>query len=85
MCDFFRQLSGPAADALAKGRKSIEAHGGSLLGDVQRGTIRLPTPVGEVAGEYTISGNTIAFRVTAKPLFVPCFTIEATVDRYLFG
>jgi hypothetical protein len=85
MCDFSRQLSGPAADVLAKGRQSIEAHGGSLDGDTQRGTIRLPTPVGEVAGDYTISGTTIAFHVTVKPFFVPCFTIEATVDRYLFG
>jgi hypothetical protein len=38
-----------------------------------------------VAGDYTISGTTIAFHVTVKPFFVPCFTIEATVDRYLFG
>ena len=29
-------------------------------------------------------GDTIAFRVTQKPFFVPCITIEATVDRYLF-
>jgi hypothetical protein len=84
MCEFTRQLSGPVLDVLARGRHSIESHGGSLSGDAQRGTIRLPTPVGEIAGEYTVTGTTIAFRITQKPFFVPCLTIEATVDRYLF-
>ena len=84
MCDFSRQLPGPAIDVLTNGRRSIETHGGSLDGDAIRGTIRMPTPVGEVAGEYTISGATIAFHITQKPFFVLCLTIESFVDRYLF-
>jgi hypothetical protein len=85
MCEFSRQLPGPASDVLTKGRRSVEANGGSMSGDTVQGTIRLRTPVGEVAGEYTVSGSTIAFRITQKPFFVPCFTIETYVDRFLFA
>ncbi len=85
MCEFSRQLPGPPTEVLTKGRRSIEAHGGSMSGDLVRGTIRLPTPVGEVAGEYMVSGATIVFRITQKPFFVPCFTIETYVDRFLFA
>ncbi len=53
-------------------------------GDTLRGTIRMPTPVGEVAGEYTVPGATIAFHITQKPLFVPCLTIQSLVHRFLF-
>jgi hypothetical protein len=85
MCEFSRQLRAPADEVLAKGRQSIEAAGGSLTGDVERGTIRMPTPVGGVAGEYTVSGATISFRITQKPFFMPCLTIESFVDRFLFA
>ena len=84
MCEFTRKLGGPPAEVISNAQRPIQASGGSLDGDEQRGTIRIPTPVGTIVGEYTISGDTIAFRVTQKPFFVPCITIEATVDRYLF-
>jgi hypothetical protein len=85
MCEFSRQLPGPAAQVIQRVRQPIEAHGGSLVGNEQGGTIRVVTPVGEVGGDYTISGTAVAFRITQKPFFVPCGIIEATVDRYLFG
>jgi hypothetical protein len=85
MCEFSRHLPGPALDVIVKARQSIEESGGTLSGDAQRGTIHIPTPVGDIAGDYTISGNTIAFLITRKPFFVPCVTIEARVDRFLFG
>jgi hypothetical protein len=85
MCDFTRQVQGPPFEAIVRSRTPIEAGGGSVDGDAQRGTIRVPTPVGDIVGEYTIAGDTIAFRITQKPFFVPCVAIEARVDKFLFG
>jgi hypothetical protein len=85
MCEFSRQVAGPAAEAVLRARRPIEASGGSLAGDGQRGVIRVPTPLGEILGEYTIAGNTIAFRITQKPFLVPCAAIQARVDRFLSG
>jgi hypothetical protein len=85
MCEFTRQVSGPPFDAIVRARPSIEASGGSLSGDARSGTIKVPTPVGDIVGEYVISGDAIAFRITDKPFFVPCAAIEARVDRFLFG
>ena len=85
MCEFSRQTAGPPFEAIARSRTPIEASGGSVEGDAQRGILRVLTPAGEIVGEYTISGDTIAFRITQKPFFVPCLAIEARVDRFLFG
>lgn len=85
MCEFSRQLPGPAAEAIARARRPISESGGSLDGDERRGFIRIPTPVGEIAGDYVVTGSTIAFTITQKPFFVPCAAIETRVDRFLFG
>jgi hypothetical protein len=85
MCEFSRQVAGVPFDAIVRATPSIEASGGSLTGDARGGTIRVPTPVGDIVGDYTISGDAIAFRITEKPFFVPCQAIEARVDRFLFG
>ena len=85
MCEFNRQVPGAPFDAIVRARPSIEASGGSLDGDARGGIIRVSTPVGDIAGEYTIAGDAIAFRITDKPFFVPCATIEAWVDRFLSG
>lgn len=85
MCEFTRLITGSAIEVIQRARQPIQAAGGSLDGDAQRGIIRIPTPVGEIAGEYTVTGGTIAFRITQKPFFVPCAVIEARVDRFLFG
>ena len=85
MCEFNRQVQGSASDAIRRARVPIQAAGGTLAGDGIRGEIRVPTPVGEIVGEYQVVGDTIAFRITGKPFFVPCSAIEARVDRFLFG
>lgn len=85
MCHFTRQVQGPPFALIVRSRSPIEASGGSVEGDAERGTIRVPTPVGEIVGDYTIAGDTIAFHITQKPFFVPCVAIEARVDRFLFG
>lgn len=85
MCDFTRQVQGPPFEAIVRARPSIEASGGAVSGDERAGSIRVPTPVGDIVGEYTIAGDTIGFRITEKPFFVPCLAIEARVDRFLFG
>jgi hypothetical protein len=85
MCEFTRRVQGPPFAAIERSRSPIEASGGSLTGDAQRGTIRVPTPAGEIVGEYTIAGDTIAFHIAQKPFFVPCVAIEARVDRFLSG
>ena len=85
MCDFTRQLQGTPFQAIVRARPTIEASGGAVTGDARAGLIRVPTPVGDIVGEYTISGDTIAFRITQKPFLVPCLAIEARVDRFLFG
>jgi hypothetical protein len=85
MCDFTRQIQGQPFEAILRARPSIEASGGAVTGDARGGSIRVPTPVGDIVGEYTISAEVITFRITEKPFFVPCQAIEARVDRFLFG
>ena len=85
MCEFSRQVAGAPGEAIQRAHGPIGAAGGSVTGDAQQGRIRVPTPVGEIVGEYRVAGNTIAFRITEKPFFVPCSVIEARIDRFLSG
>ena len=82
-CNFSIDFKGSAEDLVAKMKKAIEDAGGIFSGNTQNGSFSVPTPLGKIAGTYTISGQTIHITITDKPFFVSCSTIEDKIKEYI--
>jgi hypothetical protein len=83
-CDAFDvTVDGDLAERLAKARQDIEGNGGVFTGDLTSGSVSGNVSVlGAFAADYTVSGNTVTFKVTRRPLLIPCSTIENKVREY---
>jgi hypothetical protein len=77
MCSFELDFPGTAEDLVTRARDLVTQAGGRFDGDTARGNYRLQIPVGQIEGQYRISGNQVAFEVTKKPMLVPCSAIES--------
>ena len=82
-CNFSIDFKGSAEDLVAKMKKAIEDAGGTFSGDTQSGSFSVKTPVGKIAGTYTISGQTIHITITEKPWIVSCSKIEEAIKKYM--
>jgi hypothetical protein len=76
MCSFSINYSGAARDVVSKARSMIEDAGGSFSGDEIKGLYTVKLPLGDVQGEYTVETGRLAFKITKKPMLVPCAAIE---------
>ncbi|MFC1509429.1 hypothetical protein ACFL60_07080 [Candidatus Omnitrophota bacterium] len=82
-CNFSIDFKGSAEELVNKAKKAIDDAGGSFSGDATKGSFSVPTPVGTIKGNYTISGQTAHFETTDKPWLVSCDTIEKKLREYL--
>ena len=80
---FSANFSGSPEDTTAKARAAIEKAGGKFNGDHSKGNFSVPTPAGEVKGNYSITGQTFAVEITDKPFIVPGSAIEGQVRKFL--
>lgn len=84
-CNFsFNAVSG-TDQLLEKARTAIVNTGGQLSGDGSSGSFTLPTPLGTVKGNYSMSADSINLTITDKPMFVSCNKIEEKLKEYLAG
>jgi hypothetical protein len=82
----FEKISSEGPDALlARARKRLQEHGGTLEGDLGSGRIEADTPLGKIRGRYTSSGDSLVIVVDEKPALLPCSAIGAVLDRVLHG
>lgn len=82
-CNIKVPFTGAAADIVTKARNAIGGAGGTFNGDDTTGSFGLSTMAGDVAGSYTVNGNTLEVTITDKPMFLPCDMIEAQLKQYL--
>lgn len=82
-CQFTITSAEPIEQLIAKARTAISAAGGTFEGNTEKGSYGLSTPLGKVAGTYTVNTANIEFRISDKPFLIPCSTIEQTLRKYL--
>jgi hypothetical protein len=83
VCNFTITFTGSAADFVTKIQTKITGAGGTFTGDTNGGSFSAPTPVGKIAGTYTINGQNAAININKKPIFVSCGSIEDYINNAL--
>ncbi len=68
---------------IGKAKAAIHKAGGTFSGNNEKGNYAIPTPVGKITGNYTVSGSAITFEITDKPFLVSCNKIEGELRKYL--
>lgn len=82
-CNFNIDFTDPIEKLIEKAKEGITSAGGTFDGDTGEGSYAIPTKLGKISGSYSVEGNTIAFVITDKPLFVSCNLIETELRKYL--
>lgn len=73
-----------SADAfLQKSKDAMSRAGGVLNGDITRGDFHISTPMGKVAGQYTVANAEVVIEITDKPMFINCGMIESMLRQQL--
>lgn len=71
-----------AKAVVASAKEMLEEADGVLVGDAQCGAFRTPTPLGEIVGEYEISGKKLLVRITEKPFLVTEGLVRNKLNEY---
>lgn len=82
-CDFSIDFTGGSDVLIGRARDAINNAGGMFNGDPQSGNFSLSTPIGKIAGDYQVNGQTIAFSITDKPFLLGCGRIEDELRKYI--
>jgi len=82
-CNISIGFTEPIDQLIAKAKSAISANGGIFNGDSQQGNYSIPTPLGKMAGTYSVAGNSINFEVLEKPIVISCSRIENELTKYL--
>lgn len=76
-CDFSISFSGNADAVVAKAKSAVQSQGGNFNGDNNSGEFTVSVFGNKIAGNYTVSGQTLNVHITDKPFMVPCSAIES--------
>lgn len=82
-CDFTLTHAGSPQSLFPIARRGIQQQGGTLTGNPRQGQVRFPSPVGQIEGTYTASGNQVRIVITRKPLLAPCGEIQRRLAELL--
>ena len=82
-CMFTIEFTESANALIEKANAAITNAGGTFNGDASSGSFSLSTPIGSVAGSYTIDDMGIVIQISDKPIFVSCNKIESELRKYL--
>ena len=66
-------------------RKALEAYGGTLTGDLESGELVAKTPVGELVGNYTVTGELLTIRIVKNPRLAPTAVVRSVVANFFAG
>jgi len=56
-CNFTITFQGSAGDFVAKAKAKVEENNGTFDGDTSSGSFDVPTPIGHISGDYSISAT----------------------------
>ena len=82
-CSFKFNIESNPAEIINKVKLKIEKEGGSFTGNESEGNFNLPTPVGAIEGNYSVSNNELTIDITKKPMMLPCSMIESELEKRL--
>jgi hypothetical protein len=82
-CNFNIDFTEPIETLIEKAKDVITSTGGTFEGDTVRGHYSIPTKLGKITGDYSVSGSSIAFAITDRPGLVGCNRIENELRKYL--
>ncbi len=82
-CSFKFYIDSNPAEIVNNVKLKIENEGGSFTGDENEGNFNLPTPVGSIEGNYSVSDNELKIDITKKPMMLPCSMIESELKKRL--
>ncbi len=82
-CSFKFNIESNSAEIINKVKTKIENEGGSFTGDKSEGNFNLPTPVGAIEGNYSVSDCDLKIDITKKPMMLPWSMIESELEKRL--
>ncbi|RYD57562.1 MAG: hypothetical protein EOP56_07215 [Sphingobacteriales bacterium] len=82
-CQMTIQLTDGTDLFLDKAKTAMGRAGGTLTGDTTSGNFHISTPMGKVAGNYSIAGSQVTINITDKPMLVGCGMIESMLRSQL--
>lgn len=80
-CSFNFKIQSDPTGKIEKVRTKIEQEGGSFNGSENEGTFSLPTPLGVVEGNYSLTNDDLKIDITRKPAFIPCTMLESELKK----
>ena len=83
MCNFSVPFQIPAEEIISKLSSTILSNKGSFEGTNSAGNLKVPTPIGSVAAEYEIQGQSLNVHITNKPFLLSCGQIESYIKQFL--
>jgi len=72
-CSFKFNIDSSPAEIIEKVKSKIE----------NEGNFNLPTQVGAIEGNYSVSDNELKIDITKKPMMLPCSMIESELEKRL--
>ncbi len=82
-CQFSIEFSGAAEELLQKAKDGITRARGNFEGGAGEGSFKVPTPLGDIKGAYTIEGSVISITVADKPMLLGCGRIESELRKFM--
>lgn len=82
-CSFNLTFSGPADAAVEKARSAVQSQNGVFEGDDRSGSFEVTVFGNTIRGNYQVTGQTLDLKITDKPFFVPCSTIESFLAKQI--
>jgi len=82
-CSFKINVKANPAEIINNVKLKIENEGGRFTGDEREGNFNLPTPVGAIEGNYSVSNDELKIDITKKPMMLPCGMIESELEKRL--
>jgi len=71
------------AEIINNVKSKMENEGGNFKGDENEGSFNLPTSVGTIERNYSVSDNKLKIDITKKPMMLPCSMIESELEKRL--
>ena len=82
-CNFSISFVTTADSLIDQARSGITGANGIFNGDVNEGTFKVPTPLGNIEGIYTIQNSQINITIKDKPMLLSCKRIETELTKFL--
>lgn len=82
-CNFSIEFSDVAESLIQRAKEGINSAKGEFSGGITQGTFTVPTPLGNIQGNYTIEDSVIHLAVADKPMLLSCKRIESELRKFM--